>query len=83
MIHERSLEVAASSLVVLRFLFGESAGADLEKLLLRFTVGRNVRAEPLTGKTRLEEVARMLGGLKITHKTRAAAAELLREARAA
>ncbi len=32
---------------------------------------------------RLEEIARMLGGLKITQRTRAAAAEMLREARSA
>ncbi len=36
---------------------------------------------PLDSGERREEVARMLGGLKITAKTRAAAAEMLREAR--
>jgi len=36
---------------------------------------------PLDAGERREEVARMLGGLKITAKTRAAAAEMLREAR--
>jgi DNA repair protein RecN (Recombination protein N) len=36
---------------------------------------------PLDAGERREEVARMLGGLKITAKTRAAAAEMLRDAR--
>ncbi|MFW5925996.1 MAG: DNA repair protein RecN [Myxococcota bacterium] len=36
----------------------------------------------LPDEERLEEVARMLGGLKISEKTRAAAAEMIREARA-
>jgi len=35
----------------------------------------------LDAAERREEVARMLGGLKVTAKTRAAAAEMLREAR--
>jgi DNA repair protein RecN (Recombination protein N) len=35
---------------------------------------------PLTGKTRVEEIARMLGGIKITDATRKHAAEMLRNA---
>jgi DNA repair protein RecN (Recombination protein N) len=37
----------------------------------------------LSKREQEEEIARMLGGLKVTPKTRAAAAEMLREARAA
>jgi len=36
--------------------------------------------ERLEGKERLDEVARMLGGLRVTAKTRAAAAEMIRSA---
>jgi DNA repair protein RecN (Recombination protein N) len=39
------------------------------------------RVRRLDGKEQREEIARMLGGLKITAKTRAAARELLRDAR--
>jgi DNA repair protein RecN (Recombination protein N) len=39
------------------------------------------RVRQLSGKEQWEEIARMLGGLKITAKTRAAARELLRDAR--
>ncbi|NCQ60470.1 MAG: hypothetical protein GW913_07365, partial [Myxococcales bacterium] len=39
------------------------------------------RIERLGDEARLDEVARMLGGLKITKKTRAAAQELLDGAR--
>jgi DNA repair protein RecN (Recombination protein N) len=39
------------------------------------------RVRRLDGKEQWEEIARMLGGLKITAKTRAAARELLRDAR--
>lgn len=53
-----------------------------------FKVEKCVRAERtlstvrrLTEREQSEEIARMLGGLKITAKTRAAARELLREAR--
>jgi DNA repair protein RecN (Recombination protein N) len=36
---------------------------------------------PLEGTDRVEEIARMLGGLTVTKKTRDVAAELLRSAR--
>jgi len=46
--------------------------------------GRTVtEVERLDGKTRVEEIARMLGGAKITPTTRRAAEELLEHARGA
>ncbi len=44
--------------------------------------GRTVaRVKPLSEKERIDELARMIGGIKITDKTRAYARELLEEAR--
>jgi DNA repair protein RecN (Recombination protein N) len=45
--------------------------------------GTAASVEPLDAKARVEEVARMLGGLKITETTRRHAEELLQNARAA
>ncbi len=46
--------------------------------------GRTVsRVQALSGRARLDALAQMLGGARVTKKTRAAAAELLEQARAA
>lgn len=56
--------------------------ADAHYNVRKAIVGDRTRSDiqRLAEKERLEEVARMLGGLKITQRTRAAAAEMLREA---
>jgi DNA repair protein RecN (Recombination protein N) len=58
--------------------------ADKHFLVRKDVVGDRTRSAilALEEKERLEEVARMLGGLNITRKTRDAAAEMLRGARA-
>lgn len=62
-----------------------AAYADQHFVVRKATeAGRTVsRIEPLGAKDRLEELARMLGGVKIGPKTRAAADEMLRQARTA
>jgi DNA repair protein RecN (Recombination protein N) len=58
--------------------------ADRHFLVRKDVVGERTRSTivPLEERDRLEEVARMIGGLTITKKTRDAAAEMLRGARA-
>ena len=58
--------------------------ADKHYRVAKHVVGGRTKSviEALAATEQREEIARMLGGLKITPKTRAVAAEMLREARA-
>jgi DNA repair protein RecN (Recombination protein N) len=58
--------------------------ADTHYRVRKDVVGKRTRSDiqRLERDERLEEVARMLGGLRITSKTRDAAAEMIRQARA-
>ncbi len=53
----------------------------VQKNVVRGRTQSQVR--PLDADARVDEIARMLGGIKVTRTTRAAAAELLAQARAA
>lgn len=57
--------------------------ADTHFFVKKEVVNGRTRSEivPLEGEGRVEEIARMLGGLNVTKKTREVAAELLRSAR--